>query len=293
MATITFDTEFLRRLEQLQLVSRKLFRGAGKGERRSRTRGLSVEFVDYRNYVAGDDLRYLDWNLYGRLDQLFLKLFEEEEELRVTFLLDTSGSMDFGTPTKLAHALRLTAALTYVGLSAADTVRISSFAGEMRDVERAVSGRHQALRVFRALESLEASGPTALNAAVRRLVTKVRIPGLAIVVSDFLDEAGYEEGLRQLLGRGFEVAVVHVMAQDELDPRWGGDFRLVDSETGQVREISMGQTTLARYRAAVEGFCGELEQFCTSRGIHYLRTLTTDPVDRLCLDSLRRMGLMR
>jgi uncharacterized protein (DUF58 family) len=293
MALIQFDADFMRRLEQLQLVSRKLFRGGGKGERRSRRRGLSVEFVDYRNYVAGDDLRYLDWNLYGRLDQLFLKLYEEEEELRVTFLVDTSGSMDFGMPTKLEHALKLTAAMSYVGLSAADMVRIASFSGALRDVERSASGRHQALRVFRALEALEAGGPTALNTAVHHLVTKIQVPGLAIVISDFLDEEGYEQGFRQLLGRGFEVFAVHVMAPEELEPRWTGDLRLVDSETAEVREISMGQTTLSRYRDAVEGFCGELEHFCTNRGIHYMRTLSTDPVDRICLHSLRRMGMIR
>ena len=293
MPEIRFDSDFLRRLEQLHLVSRRVFRGSGRGERRSRRRGLSVEFVDYRNYVPGDDLRYLDWNLYGRLDRLFLKLFEEEEELHLTLLVDTSRSMHFGEPPKLEHALKLAAAIAYIGLAGLDRVSFASFSGELEHIERGASGRHRAPRLFRSLERISADGPTALGPAVRRLVAEVRRPGLLVLVSDFLDPAGYAAPLRQLVGRGFDVAAVHVLAPEEVDPPLVGDLRLIDSETGEARELSMGMATLKRYRDTVSRFGAELAAFCKARGIHYTQALATAPFERACLDALRKIGLLR
>src|ERR1051326_1434236 len=130
MSQPLFDTAFLRKLEHLHLLSRKIFKGRLKGERRSKKRGQSVEFADYRNYVTGDDLRYLDWNLFGRLERLFLKMYEEEEELRVTIFLDTSESMSFGNPAKIEYAKKIAAALGYIALCNFDTVQVLPLAND-------------------------------------------------------------------------------------------------------------------------------------------------------------------
>ena len=133
------DDDFLRRIEQLEIASRKIFRGRMKGERRSKSRGQSSEFADYRTYVEGDDLRFIDWNIYGRLDRLLLRLFEEEEDLSIYILLDASRSMTIGEPRKLDYAMKLAAALTYVGLANLDRVSIVPFSDRLH--ERLPPGR--------------------------------------------------------------------------------------------------------------------------------------------------------
>jgi uncharacterized protein (DUF58 family) len=192
--------ELLRRLEQLQLLAARRAKSALRGERRSRARGLSVEFADHRTYVAGDDLRYLDWNLYGRLDRLFLKLYEEERELPVRIFLDASESMTFGEPAKFDFARQVAAAVGYVALCGFDRVSVIAFPERDADVLarrglRSVRGRKSAFAFFKNLETLTAGGPADLNAALRRGAVEARQAGVAVVLSDFLDPAGYEAGL--------------------------------------------------------------------------------------------------
>src|SRR5687767_4153896 len=201
--------ELLRRLEQFQLLAARRAKSSAKGERRSRARGQSVEFADYRNYVAGDDFRYLDWNLYGRLDKLFLKLYEEERELPVTIFLDASESMTFGTPRKFDFARQVAAAIGYVALCGFDRVSVNVFPdapgeGAIRGALRAVRGRKSSLQFFQNLSQVNASGTASFNEALRRAALTARRSGVGIVLSDFLDPAGYESGLTALIGRGFQ-----------------------------------------------------------------------------------------
>src|SRR6266581_1230526 len=222
--------DLLRRLEQFQLLARRRAKSSLKGERRSKARGQSVEFADYRNYVAGDDFRYLDWNLYGRLDRLFLKLYEEERELPVTVFLDASESMTFGEPRKFDFARQVAAAVGYVALCGFDRVSVAAFPDMLQepmgesDLEarsqelaargalRSVRGRKSALQFFQDINQLTAGGATELNEALRRGALQSRRAGLAVVLSDFLDPAGYEPGLTALLGRGFQVNAVQILA---------------------------------------------------------------------------------
>src|SRR5580700_3089674 len=152
------DPAFLHKLEQLELVSRKIFVGRMKGERKSKRRGSSVEFADHRNYAVGDDLRHIDWNVYGRLDKLFLKLFLEEEDLHVYTLLDTSVSMDFGTPTKLRYGQQVAAALSFIGLVNHDRVLLDTFSAQLDQGLHGIRGRSQMWRIVGYLDHLEASG---------------------------------------------------------------------------------------------------------------------------------------
>src|SRR5919108_1904491 len=151
--------EFLHRLEQLELVSRKIFLGRMKGERLSKRKGQSVEFADYRNYVIGDDLRFLDWNLFARLDRLFIRLFLEEEDLHFYILIDNSLSMDFGTPTKLHYAKQLAAALGFIGLANLDRVVIEAFNERLTQTMPAARGRRSLWRLLDFLGKIEAGRP--------------------------------------------------------------------------------------------------------------------------------------
>ena len=293
MPNALLTPELLRRLEQLQLLAARRAKSSLRGERRSRARGQSVEFADHRNYVFGDDLRYLDWNLYGRLDRLFLKLYEEERELPVRILLDASESMTFGEPVKFDFARQVAAAIGYVALCGFDRVSVVPFPdnaeeSSIRGALRLVRGRRSALGMFQNLAQLTAKGPADLNAALRRGALEARQAGLAIVLSDFLDPAGYETGLGALLARGFQVDVVHILAPEELEPTTYGDLRLVDSETGGQQEVTFGRYRLAAYRKTVQDFCQRLREFCSARGMNYFLASSATSLEELLLRQLRQ-----
>lgn len=292
MAASLITPELLRRLEQFQLLAARRAKSSAKGERRSRARGQSVEFADYRNYVAGDDFRYLDWNLYGRLDKLFLKLYEEERELPVTIFLDASESMTFGTPRKFDFARQVAAAIGYVALCGFDRVSVNVFPdamgeGAVRGALRSVRGRKSSLQFFQNLSQVNASGTASFNEALRRAALTARRSGVGIVLSDFLDPAGYESGLTALIGRGFQVSAVQILAPEEVNPSAFGDLRLVDSETGAVQEVTFGKFRLKNYQQTVQKYIQRLREYCQSRGINFFTTTSDASLEKLLLKQLR------
>lgn len=287
------DPEFLAKLEQLELVSKKIFVGRMKGERRSKRRGSSVEFADHRNYSTGDDLRHIDWNVYGRLDKLFLKLFLEEEDLHVYTMLDTSLSMDFGTPTKLHYGKQVAAALAFIGLVNHDRVVLDTFSTALDAGMRSVRGRSQMYRVVQYLDAVKASGASDLKAAAKDFVLRHPGKGVVVVVSDFLDKGGYQDALRYLLARNLDIYVVHVLSQEEVEPELAGDLRLVDCEDDDMAEITVSAPLLRRYKETLNAFVGGLKDWCTQRGITYIFTTNQNPFDKLILNYLRQRGLVR
>jgi uncharacterized protein (DUF58 family) len=287
------DPVFLHKLEQLELVSRKIFVGRMKGERKSRRRGSSVEFAEHRNYTTGDDLRHIDWNVYGRLDKLFLKLFLEEEDLHVYTVLDTSLSMDFGTPTKLRYGKQVAAALAFIGLVNHDRVLVDSFSARLEQGLHGIRGRSQMWRVVQYLDHLEATGSSDLTAAAREFAIRHAGKGVVVVISDFLDKRGYQEALRYLLARNMDIYVVHVLSHEEVNPELVGDLRLVDAEDGDAAEITVSAPLLKRYKDTLNAFVGGLKEWCTSRGITYIFTTNQYPFDKLILNYLRERGLVK
>jgi uncharacterized protein (DUF58 family) len=286
------SADLLRRLEQFQLLAQRRAKSAAKGERRSRARGQSVEFADHRNYVAGDDFRYLDWNLYGRLDRLFLKLYEEERELPVRVFLDASESMNFGTPRKIDFAKQIAAAIGYVALCGFDRVSVNVFPDApeqavFRGALRAVRGRKSSLPFFQNLNQVQPKGTADFNYALRRGALEARQAGVAIVLSDFLDPAGYESGLTALVGRGFSVNAVQILAPEEMNPDTYGDLKLIDSETGAVQEVTFGKYRLATYQQTVRNYCQRLKEYCQSRGISFFTTTSDASLEKLLLKQLR------
>jgi uncharacterized protein (DUF58 family) len=294
--------DLLKRLEQFQLLAARRAKSSAKGERRSKARGQSVEFADYRNYVAGDDFRNLDWNIYGRLERLFLKLYEEERELPVRIFLDASESMTFGTPAKFDFARQIAAAVGYVALCGFDRVSVQVFPEAVTGADasavstevaargglRGVRGRKSALEYFQNLSKLTARGGVELNEALRRGALAARQAGVAVVLSDFLDPAGYESGLNALIGRGFHVNVIQILAPEELNPETYGDLRLVDSETGATQEITFGKYRLKAYQQTVQNFCQRLREFCRGRGMSFFSASSDTSLEQLLLKQLRQ-----
>lgn len=287
------EPQFLARLEQLELVSKKIFVGRMKGERLSKRKGQSVEFADYRNYVVGDDLRFLDWNLFARLDRLFIRLFLEEEDLHVYLLVDNSLSMDFGSPTKLRFAKQLVAALGFIGLVNQDRVIVEAFNDRLTQSSPALRGRKSLWRLLDFLGKVEPAGPSDLSRALKSFSLKASGKGVVVIVSDFLDKGGYEEALRYLIARRMDVYAIQVLAPEEIDPEVAGDLKLIDVEDADEAEITVSRALLNRYKVNLEAFRSRLYEFCARRGIACLFTSTQVPFESLVLHYLRQRGLVR
>jgi uncharacterized protein (DUF58 family) len=283
--------EFLTQLERFALISRRVFRGRVKGERRSPRKGSSVEFSDYRGYGAGDDIRYVDWNIYGRLDRLYIKLFLDEEDLCLHLLVDASASMDFGEPSKLAYAARLAAALGFVGLVNLERVGVAVLRERMAEGWSPARGRNHVLPLIEFLGQIRPSGRTSLGEGLGQYALRSRESGVAVLISDLMDPGGYERGLKALLERRFDVHVIHVLAADEMNPGFGGDLRLVDAETGELTDLTLDGEALRAYRQRLREFLEGAEHFCRAKEISYHRVVTDTPVEDFVLGQLKGLLL--
>ena len=285
--------EFMRRLDQLAFVSRKIFAGKMRGERLTKRRGESAEFADYRNYVVGDDLRFLDWNIYARLEQLFLKLFLQEEDLHVSVLIDISKSMDWGTPNKGLYARKVAAAIAYIGLINHDRVSLFGYSNGLHYALSGVRGRSMVHRVIDFLQRLPFEGGNDLAITGRQFAIRYPQPGIVLMLSDFMEKGGFENGLRYLLGRRYDLYTVQMLSPEEIDPVLAGDLRLTDVEDDDVAEVTIGRALLDRYKKNLRAYCGSLKGYCAARGISYLFTGTDVAFDQVVLSYFRKRGLLR
>ena len=271
--------QLLHQLERLELISRKIFRGRMKGERRSRRKGQSVEFADFRNYVPG----------------LFLKIFLEEEDLHFFTLLDASRSMDFGDPTKLHYAKQLAAALGFIGLCRADRVKVDTLGQPLHGPSPVLRGRAS---LWRMIEHLQQIAPAemenvSLETGVRNFALRNRGQGILVLITDLMDKHGYQSALRYLLARDLDIYLVHVLSPEELNPEISGDLRLIDAEDSDVAEVTVSRPLLTRYQKTLASFIEEAKSFCNQRGIAYLLANPEIPVDRMVTNYLRQRGLVR
>ena len=285
--------ELLARLETMELVSRKIFRGRMKGERRSPRKGQSVEFADFRNYVPGDDLRFVDWNTYARLEKLFLKMFLEEEDLHFYALIDSSASMDFGQPTKLHYACQLAAALGFVGLIRGDRVKIETLGQTPQGATPVFRGRRSLWRMFDHVQAVEPGQPTSLAAGVKHFCLRNSGKGIVVLISDLMDKGGYEAALKYLVSQDMDIYVIQVLSAEELDPEVQGDLQLIDCEDGDVAEITVSGPLMKRYKQTLSAFVDSARDFCTRRGMVYLLARNEVPVEELVTGYLRTRGLVR
>ena len=251
-----------------------------------------VKFADFRNYVPGDDLRLIDWNLYARLDQLFLKLFQEEEDLHVYALIDTSESMKFGTPTKLHVAKQMAAALGYIGLCRADRVCVQAMGGEGRRAP-VLRGRSGLWQMLQYLDSIQDGENISLHDAVKDFSLRNSGTGVVVILSDLMDKQGFESALRMLVGRRMDVYIMHILSPEEIDPPIRGDRRLIDSEDGDETEITVNAYVLERYKQTLQSFLSSIKSFCSRRSIAYLPVRTDQSVDDVMTRYLRQRGVVR
>jgi len=315
--------ELMGRLDRLDVLSRKVFAGKLPGERRSKRRGRSVEFDDYRTYVPGDDLRHLDWNVFARLDRFFVKLFHEEEDLSLSIVLDRSRSMDAGEPSKLVFAHRLAMALGYVGLVNLNRVSVAAFGdrggGEQGQSPQLVQlapirGRRNVRRLgeflLASLGSVEERGVSArrrelaggdlFRAAMRGVALSHQGRGVVIVISDFLGINDPSRGLNDVAGgrHGFDSYAVQVLAPGELEPEREaevglvGDLRLTDAESGRAAEVTVSAALIGRYKERLEAFLERFGRACAARDIAHSLVRSDADLDALMLGYLRRRGLL-
>ncbi len=282
----------MAKLERMELVTRKIFRGRMKGERRSKRKGQSVEFADFRNYVSGDDLRFIDWNLFARMDRLYLKLFLEEEDLHFYALVDDSLSMDFGTPSKFFVARQLAASLCYIGLCRGDRVSISTFGRSATPV--VVRGKSTAHRMLGYLESAPCTEASpSMEETMRRFCLKNTGKGIVVVITDLMNKSGYETALKMLVAREMDIYLLHVLSPEELEPKLVGDLSLLDCEDRDRRDISVSASLLQRYEQTLNAFIEQARSFCNRRSITYVSVRSDQPIEPLINEYLRTRGLVR
>src|SRR5580658_8568672 len=288
-----FDDEFQRKLEYLALVSRRVFSGRLRAERRTRKSGSGVEFADHRDYQPGDDFRTLDWNVYQRFEKLLVRLYEEEEDLAIYFILDTSASMAFGDGQKLRYAKKVCAALAYVGLANLDRVTMVTTSDRVMDRMPETRGKARIFKAFRFLREVEAEGTTDLGDAMRTFVAQNKRRGLAVLVSDLYDPLGFEKGINVLRYNKFDPFVVHVVDPAEARPKLNGDVLVYDCETGDEREVTVTAKVLDRYAAAYAEYLAEVERYCTTHQVPYAAASVDVPFDDMILRLFRRGGFLR
>ncbi len=286
------DAAFLRHLEQLSYVSRKIFLGKMKGERRSKKRGFSIEFADYRDYTKGDDLRFFDWNIFGRLDRLFTKLFHEEEDLYLYILIDTSASMRMGEPEKALFAKRMAAALAYISLTGLDRVCLVGFNQEHYRWIQPTRGKGSIWKIIDFLDNLPAQGETTLYDGCQRFALQQNRGGIVLLLSDLMDPNGYEKAFKQLLQRKNDVYILQILSPDEVHPDMVGSLRLLDVETGEPVEISVTEELLNVYERRLKAYQMGIKNTCLRYGIHFMPITTEEPVERILTHTFRRMGLI-
>jgi uncharacterized protein (DUF58 family) len=287
-------TEAFGRFDRLSLVARRTAHGGLGGEHRSRRRAASTDFVDHRPYQPGDDFRRVDWNVYGRLGSLQVKLTESREQLDLVLVLDCSASMAYGAADKLTFAAQLVATLGYVGLARSDSVRIVCLRaggeplrlGPLRD-------RRRLPELVRFLTELQPGGSVDLESVLPTCVPREARQPLVIIVSDLLAATGIEPALDALAAQRVDTVVLHVLSQEEADPTMSGDVELIDAETGEVLELGANPATLELYRERYAAWLNDQESLCTSRGVRYSQIRSDREVPSVVLDDLRRAQVVR
>lgn len=275
----------LQRLDNLTLLTRRSMATGRQGRRRSPMAGSSMEFADYRRYAPGDDFRRIDWRAYARLERLFLRVFEAEENITVTILIDCSDSMHHGTPAKAELAIEVAAALAYVALKCEDNVIIGALTDKLAAFRRVGSGKNSIWTVGNFLNQLPRSGTTDLNRALYDLGRVITGPGLTLIISDFLAPGGYQTGVRAVRQLRQEVALLQILSPDELEPDIQGDWRLRDSEGSGSVEVSISATILQAYRQRVALFTQEIASFAHANAATY----SLIPSDTTIIDVVQRL----
>lgn len=285
-----FDAEFLKKLDTIVINVRMMMNTGSEGNRKSKSKGSSVEFSDFREYSLGDDFRRIDWNAYGRFDRLFVKLFMEEREAMVNIFIDGSRSMYFGEPKKSLSALKLSGILAYLALNNLDRVCLNSLVGTVIKHTPALNGRGMFQQCADFLENMDFEGVTDLNSCIKR--KEFKGSGVSIVFSDFFTTGGIEDAVKYLLYKKQDVILVHVLAPEELNPEIEGQIRLLDSETGEIRDISVTPVLLSQYDKKLNSFINNIREFCSRMGATYIQVSSEAPIEKIVFEEFTKAGIV-
>jgi len=290
MPSNILSSSFLKKLENHRLVTQLSSQLAG--ERLSQRKGGGMEFVEHKGYSSGDDLRYLDWNVYARNDQLTIKQFETAENIATYILLDTSDSMNFGDPSKLLWAKQIAAAIGYLAMCREDWFGVFPFADELKANMLSQRGRGQVNQVFDFIEELEPGGTTNIEASIQRFAAETGTGGLLFIISDFWDPEALQRALPYLLYRGFTIHALQILTPEEMDPGYSGELDLTDAETGERVLLTIRKGTLDQYHQELQSSFLKLEAALSSQATNYFRFLTSDSVEDTVLYRFRHEGLL-
>ena len=289
------DEAFLARLERLHYLAKMIVMGGMRGEKQSKRHGSSIEFADYRQYSRGDDLRRVDWKVYARTDRFYTKLFYEEEDLTVHLLVDASASMAFGTPRKFDYALQVAAAMGYIALANMERVRYRAFADRLYANDTGfLRSKSAVFKAFRFLEDLRTQPrtPTDFKRSLDAFAVQNKGRGMVVIISDFLSEQGIFEGIKRLLHQGNQVCCFQVLDQLEMEPDMRGELRLIDSETGLDKEVTISPRLLRMYATYRDAYLEHLEGTCRRLGVSYVRTTCQTPLEESVLRGLQRARIV-
>lgn len=286
-----FNEEFLRRLEYLNIIARRIFKGRLKGERKSKKTGSGIEFSDHRSYSPGDDIRYIDWNLYGRSERLLLKLFEEEEDLYIYLLIDISNSIGFGTPPKFIHGIMIAASLAYIGLNSLDRVGVIAFSDSIKKELPPSRGKKQIYPLIEFLSTLYPQGETDLKKVMTQFVTRYKHKGVLILISDLYD-LNYGEAFDILRYNKFEIYIIHLFDPKELNPLYHGDITLLDSETNEKINITVTPSIRKEFKRRLEQFLNGIERYCKTKGLLYVRAPIDTPFEDNVIRLFRKVRIL-
>ena len=290
---LVFDGEFLRKLERLELIAKKIFRGLLRGEHTTQRRGRGLEFSDFRRYQPGDDFRYIDWNIFSRLDRLFLKLYASEEDVTLHLLLDTSASMGFGEPLKFDHARRIAAALAYIRLNNLDRVGLTTFSEHLGTSLPPLKTKHHMAAVLRFLLGLRCAGATRFARPLREFASRTRRPGLVVLITDLLGADDSQLGLEAVRHRGHDVMLLQLLGEEEIEPPLDGALRLLDAEDASELRVTVDAELRSLYQTRLQARLEAIERYCLQAGIEYLRASTAVPFEDVVLKYLRQGTSLR
>jgi len=287
------DEAFLKRLANLRFVSRRGRAGRFSGAHASPRAGMSVEFADYREYAPGDDFRYIDWNIYGRLDRILVKTFVQEVDLPIYLLLDLSASMQLGSPPKAHYAAQTSLALAFLGLRGLDRVGLYPFAERLLDAVPARHGMAQFNRFLHLLAGVDPRGNTSLDACVSAFLARTKESGLVVLLADFLGDEEVDEPIARLRHRGDDVIAIQVLDPSEAEPTLTGPTQFVDAETQRRVTMTVGTRTLEAYRERFAERQAKLRGQLLERGVPLFVAPTSRPIERLIHEDLQRGGVLQ
>ncbi len=294
MGKLVINEAFLQRVELLQTVLKNNIAGLFGGNHKSRTFGSSCEFVDYRNYVPGDDITKIDWNAYARFETLYLKLYLDERQLHTKIYIDVSQSMAFGDGKKGEAALQIAATLAYLSVTELDKVSVFTIrGGEVTEVISAISGRERYFAEIGKLNGIEFGGDCFISEGI--MPTQVGYgDGLSVIISDFLTDNNYENAIDYLANKKRDLLCVQVLSSEEINPKVRGKNIFYDSEdAGRMYRKNINRDIIKAYREAVRYVQDRIRDYCNARGAEYVLVRDDKPLDGLFFEQLTQLGVMK